>query len=253
MKIHILSDLHIEFENFNIPDTDADLVVLAGDTNLGKKGISWALENIPDKPVIYVLGNHEYYRHAYPKLLNDVKLLSKGTNVHVLENEEIIIENTRFLGCTLWTDFNLSGNPVMAELSAGEMMNDYRLIRRSPVFSKFSPSDSLSINRSSVFWLKKKLLEKSEKTTVVVTHHAPSRKSIPKSYLNNPVNPAYASRYDELILESDVDLWIHGHIHTPCDYFIGNTRIVCNPKGYPYQFDNGFNPELVIDFLQQAE
>ncbi|GAB1537707.1 hypothetical protein NUACC21_03600 [Scytonema sp. NUACC21] len=71
MKIQILSDLHLEFQPFHIPHTDADVFVLAGDINLGKKGVAWAVENIPSKPVIYVLGNHEYYGAAYPKLVTD--------------------------------------------------------------------------------------------------------------------------------------------------------------------------------------
>lgn len=88
MKIQILSDLHIEFEDFNFSNTDADVVVLAGDIHLGIKGALWAKKVIQDQPVIYVLGNHEYYRNAYPKLLAKIRKETEGTNVQILENQK---------------------------------------------------------------------------------------------------------------------------------------------------------------------
>jgi predicted phosphodiesterase len=89
MKIHVLSDLHLEFDDFVSPKTDADVVVLAGDTHLGNKGILWAQQHFPDVPVVYVLGNHEYYRHAYPKLLHELQHSTQNSNVHVLENQAL--------------------------------------------------------------------------------------------------------------------------------------------------------------------
>jgi len=70
---------------------------------------------------------------------------------------------------------------------------------------------------------------------------------VPDEFRNNPVNPAYASNLDELILQYQPDIWIHGHMHRPADYFIGKTRVICNPRGYPEQFGNGFNRELVVE------
>ncbi len=78
MKIQILSDLHLEFENFNFYNTDADVVVLAGDVHLGMNGVLWAKKAIQNQPVIYVLGNHEYYRNAYPKLLDKIRKEAEG-------------------------------------------------------------------------------------------------------------------------------------------------------------------------------
>ena len=85
----------------------ADVVILAGDVNIGTKGIEWIKSAIPNKPVIYVLGNHEYYKGSYPKTLNKILALASDSNVHVLENRSIIIDNVRFHGATLWTDFSL--------------------------------------------------------------------------------------------------------------------------------------------------
>lgn len=114
MKIQLLRDLHIEFGSYRYPDVESDVVVLAGDIHTKTQGIQWALENITDKPVIYVLGNHEYYGKTYPKLIDTAKELAKGSNVHVLENEVLTLGGVNFLGCTLWTDFELFGDPRIA-------------------------------------------------------------------------------------------------------------------------------------------
>lgn len=92
MKIQLLSDLHIEFGAFEYIDVGADVVVLAGDIHTKDRGVKWAIDTIKDKPVIYILGNHEFYGKAYPKLIGELKQLSKGTNVHVLENDVMSID-----------------------------------------------------------------------------------------------------------------------------------------------------------------
>ena len=88
MRLHILSDIHLEFGSFEpsgLIEARADVIILAGDIGLGERGIKWALETFKEKPVIYVLGNHEYYKHATPKLMQKLRELTSGTNVHVLE------------------------------------------------------------------------------------------------------------------------------------------------------------------------
>ena len=107
MELQILSDLHIEFAPYEMIDTDADVVVLAGDIHLGERGFKWARDNIPDKVVVYVLGNHEFYKAATPRLIEKLTDRAAGTNIHVLENRSVAIGGIRFLGCTLWTDFDL--------------------------------------------------------------------------------------------------------------------------------------------------
>jgi predicted phosphohydrolase len=110
MKLRILADLHIEFGEFRVPQTDADVVLLAGDIHVGDKGLHWAKDHFPDRDVIYVLGNHEYYRGAVPKLTQKIEGLSAGSNTHVLENRALTIGDVRILGCTLWSDFRLFNN-----------------------------------------------------------------------------------------------------------------------------------------------
>src|ERR1700752_2288598 len=113
MRVHILSDLHLEFAPFQPNNVDADVVVLAGDVHTGRNGIEWALKAFPDRPVIYVLGNHEFYGQKLQKLIKELQELADGTNIRLLENEQCSIGEVVFLGATLWTDFGLNGNPVV--------------------------------------------------------------------------------------------------------------------------------------------
>ena len=249
MKLHILSDLHIEFGNFAIPETDADVVILAGDIHIGTKGVEWATEAIQGKDVIYVIGNHEYYRGALPKLTEKIINSAKGTNVHVLENESITIGSIKFLGCTLWSDFNLLNNMDISMITAEEKMNDYTLIRLSPKYRRLRPSDTGIIHNRSRKWIEKQTAPNGDSSirTVVITHHAPSMYSVPERYKNDFLTAAFASNLEGFISSSEIDLWVHGHIHDPSDYKINHTRIICNPRGYVGEIHPGFIPDLTIE------
>lgn len=100
MKIDILSDLHLEFEGFEVEESDSDLLILAGVIHIKKKGVMWALENITGKPVLYVLGNHEFYGKAYPKHITSLKEISAGTNLKILEKDCFSLNGVNFFGCT---------------------------------------------------------------------------------------------------------------------------------------------------------
>jgi Calcineurin-like phosphoesterase len=148
MRLHILSDLHLEFEPFTPPAVEADAVILAGDVSTGRNGLKWALKTFPDRPVIYVLGNHEFYGQKLQKLSKELQELADRTNVHLLENGSYTIGDVVFLGATLWTDFALNGNPVVSEVVAQTSMNDYRRIRTLPRYSRLKPSDMRSLTPS---------------------------------------------------------------------------------------------------------
>jgi hypothetical protein len=178
MKLRIYSDLHLEFAAFEPEPNDADGVILAGDIHVGKKGIEWAIAHFPDQPVVYVLGNHEYYRSAYPKHLDDLRQMAIGTNIHLLENDRVEIDDVMFLGCTLWTDFEWLGDPRVAGGHATERMTDYRVIRVSPVYRKLRSIDSAAIHRKSLKWLKAAFVHDAGRKIVVVTHHGPSAQSL---------------------------------------------------------------------------
>lgn len=247
MKIGYMSDLHLEFERFELPRSGFDLLILAGDTAPGERGILWLKSLELSYPVVYILGNHEYYRNAYPKLIHKLKSLAEGSNIHVLENDVFSFNGITILGCTLWTDYNLTGNQPVSEFAVSQFMNDYRLIRKSPSWSKFKTADALAAHRASCYWLEKRMINDRE-NVIVVTHHAPSARSIPPHLKESEINPAYASNLDEFILEYQPLAWIHGHVHTPVQYDIGDTRVLANPRGYTHQRDNGFDPGRFIGF-----
>lgn len=247
MKIQIISDLHQEFGMTELSFDKADIVVFAGDINLGIKGIQWIQSTIKSKPVIYVLGNHEYYKGSYPKTLHKVRALAENSNVHVLEDSYIDIDNIRFHGCTLWTDFSVFGNSVEYGIICQSTMSDYKMIRRDPSYSKIRSVDTFQIHQVSRKWLEGSLQGSEKSKNIVVTHHAPGLQSVPTEYKNDSVSAAYASDMEDFILMHQPDFWIHGHIHTPSRYHIGKTEIICNPHGYIDEPYNGYEKELVVE------
>lgn len=247
MKIQIISDLHQEFGFSDLSFENADLVILAGDTNLGTKGIEWAKKYIEDKPVIYILGNHEYYKGSYPNTLHKIIKASEGSNVRVLENDRVEFEGIRFHGATLWTDFSLFGNPVEYGVICQARMNDYKQIRLDPSYAKLRSIDTFKAHQLSKAWLQESLEESTDYKNVVITHHAPSIKSVPELYKNDPVTSAYASNLEDFIKKYKPLYWIHGHIHTPARYKIDQTEIICNPHGYLDEGYNGYDIALIIE------
>jgi len=248
MKLHILGDIHLEFAPFALPDTDADVVVMAGDIGVGLAGIEWA--NRCAKPVVYVAGNHEYYGHAIPKLTDRMRSAA-GSNVAFLENDEVVIDGVRFLGATLWTDFRLFGDAQFDHgmVVAGQSMNDFRKIRCSPRYGRLTPRVTEVMHRRTRFWLQRMLQSQHAGPTVVVTHHAPSIRSISAEYRDDPLASAFASNVEELADGTRISLWVHGHTHHCIDYPIAGTRVVSNQRGYPGE-ETGFDPTLVVDVAE---
>lgn len=165
----------------------------------------------------------------------------------VLENTKRIYEGVHFLGCTLWTDFNLFGEgaSVLARMDAQTKMNDYRVIRVSDRYRRLRPDDTHYYFQQSLSFLKRELAEPFDGPTVVITHHAPSMRSISQRYRMDPLTPAYASNLDDL-MGPHINLWIHGHVHHSNDDDCHGTRVVSNPRGYqePHQGTSG-NPDFV--------
>lgn len=263
MKLLVLSDLHNEFEP-TVADAEAvaraDVVVLAGDIHTKNRSVEWAqaFVNDPAKPVILVAGNHEFYRGHFDFTLDKLRERARGTNIHVLENDVLVLGDVRFLGCTLWTDFKLYDTDITAVMcmrDAQSAMNDFKLIRATPSYRKLYPSDAVRRHQLSRAWLANTLSEPFDGKTVVVTHHAPSSGSVEAQYEGDSLTPAYASDLENLMGPA-VSLWIHGHMHTSFDYIVPangdsnerGTRVVCNPRGYsPRHLNAGFNPGLLIE------
>jgi Icc-related predicted phosphoesterase len=247
VKIQVISDLHQEFGFMDMSFEGADLVILAGDINLGTKGIEWIKSTIKDVPVIYVLGNHEYYKGSYPKTLHAIKNSASATNVHVLENKAVTVGDVTFHGATLWTDFALLGDSRLNGSLCQEKMNDYKMIRRDPSYSKLRSIDTYILHQQSLKWLQSSLELSTTQKNVVVSHHAPSSKSIPDEFKSDILSSAYASDLEPLILQYQPQFWIHGHIHVPIKYEIGLTKVICNPHGYMNEPYNGFEKNLIIE------
>jgi Icc-related predicted phosphoesterase len=248
LKLHILSDLHVEFGNFTVPDVYADVVVFAGDTHVGLKGLRWVLDQDLKVPAIYVLGNHEFYRDKFPGLIDKLKKEAEGTNVHVLENDTFEYMGYSFFGCTLWTDMDLLGNAPVAMAAAASGMNDYQLIRNSHNYRRLTPKETVAWHKESVNKLLEFLESRDPEKSVVVTHSCPSIRSIPERFQDNRLAPAFASNMEDLIYDYQPRLLIHGHTHNSFDYSIGKTRIICNPRGYVPSADNPeFDARMTIE------
>jgi predicted phosphodiesterase len=238
MNLLVLSDLHLEFSTLDIDTTDVDVVVLAGDIHLGKRGMPWIETQSRGLPVIYVPGNHEFYKGEHSRVLRDLRAACAATpNVHLLDTDKITIGDVEFLGATLWTDFALYGGAEekvrAAESYAARGMTDFtgaiRFESRG-VFRKLQPQDTAQMHHAAREWLTTELMTPSQCRRVVVTHHAPSARSVSPRFQDDPLTPAYASHMDDVIKLAD--LWIHGHMHGSSDYSAGACRVICNPRGY---------------------
>jgi predicted phosphodiesterase len=238
MRLLVLSDLHLELWREHVPRIDPaqsrpDIVVLAGDVHKEGRAVEWAAATFPGLPVLYVHGNHEPYSSTIQRAHRETREACKQhSNVHFLQCDEYIYGDVRFLGCTLWTDFQLfEGKRFSSMIEAQHSMNDYRLIRDEADYRKLRPTDTAALHAKQRSWLIRKLAEPDfGRRTVVVTHMAPSFESVAPQYASDLTSAAYASNLDHLAERADV--WIHGHMHESFDYEIGKCRVVCNPLGY---------------------
>ncbi len=241
-----MSDLHLEASGMERPQSEAaDVVLLAGDIHNGLFGIHWALENFT-VPVIYVPGNHEFYGYSRPELIVKMRRLCRGSHVHLLEQNSLDIGQYRFHGTTLWTDFAIDGDRHGAMAVAQRHMPDFRAIHSSKG-EPFTAQRSLELHQRNLAWLRAQLGRSHGLGNIIISHHAPSARSIAPQYVGNNLNPAFITALDTMIADNDIALWVHGHTHTAFDYTIARTRIVCNPRGYlPYETDTGFEAEKIV-------
>ncbi|QBK04572.1 hypothetical protein DW355_07030 [Hylemonella gracilis] len=267
-KLLILSDLHNDIQPMCAEvdgrriDADADVVVLAGDIHEGVQAPIWARQAFPDKEIILVAGNHEFYGRSWNKNLHELRQKSAELGIHFLEDDAVELFGIRFLGCTMWTDFALYGADQAQDFmaKAHERMSDYKRIKldRLPGENQewkeqrrpqMIPLLAQRRHEASVQWLDRELTAGNPDKTVVVTHHAPHEKSVPAEYKGHPLSPAYASDLSHLLGRSK--LWIHGHIHFNADYLVGATRVICNPRGYSYakreDINKEFRPDLIVE------
>ena len=246
MRLRILSDLHLEFGAYEPPAAAADVIVLAGDINVRERAADWILHTFPDPatPILYVLGNHEFYGEKIPRLTEKLRDFYSHTHVRLLENASTEIGAYRFFGATLWTDMALHGDVASGSAAAMDM-NDFKRIRTWGAWKKFRPSDARVFHAETLLHLRR-FLAAGSANAVVITHHAPSIRSLPPDAREDPITCGYASNLEALIREFQPLLWIHGHIHDSSRYQIGHTTILANPRGYPDSLNPAFQPDLVL-------
>jgi len=254
MKLQIFSDLHADVYAPKaiqlLPGIDA--VIVAGDICEGVDKAFTALRQIvpSEIPITMVLGNHEFYRRCLPEEIALAKKLAPEFNIHLLENDAVVLNGVRFIGASLWTDYRLYGEHaaplIMAH--AQEIMNDHRLIAWSKQpFRRFSPTEAWRLHLESRQYLETVLRMPFDGPSIVVTHHAPHPGSLHPTYKDDLLSAAFVSDLSTLLEgPHGPDLWVHGHVHNSFDYAVHKTRIVCNPHGYGTE-NPGFNPSLVVE------
>lgn len=251
MKLLIASDLHLELgEAWTPPPVDYDVLVLAGDIDAGTRGFE-RFRSRDGRPLIYVCGNHECYGRSLQATIDELRALS-SYDTYFLENSSVEIDGVRFLGSMLWTDFELHGLAKRREAMAvaAEQMADYSRIfvrKDGPKPVRLTPADTLRLHQESRAWLTCELAKPFGGRTVVVTHAAPSLRSIAPRFRVDLISASFASNLETMIEEYQPALWVHGHTHNHADYCIGRTRVIGNPRGYPGERGVGFRPGLVIE------
>ena len=253
MKLWVLSDLHLESSQWEVPNgVEADVVVLAGDIHSGVQGMAWARRAFEGRQVIYVAGNHEGYGQYWLPLMDELRTAATDV-VHFLECSQVVIGGVRFLGATLWTDCYLWGDRA-AVLAEQDYLNDFRAIRMDRESDlRLEPVEMIRWHERARDWLDDALQTSFEGPTVVVTHHAPHPDSVlPYDPLRcEAISGYFASDLSWLIERHQPELWIHGHSHISVDYRVGRTRVLANPAGYE-RFNRPrenciFKPDLVVE------
>ena len=241
MKIQLISDLHLDFQPkwgrsllSTIKAKQVDILIIAGDLAEAIHP-AWEqalVELTAHYPyVLMVLGNHEYYHSSPEEVVHLVnKLQQKLLNLHILENQTIMLERATFAGTTLWFD-----DTANIHEDIRSMNDDFHLI------------NSLQAWVSQRNQTAKRFLA-SVNADVVITHHLPSPKSITPQYQNHPLNYFFVCDVEEIIQDIQPQYWLHGHTHTRCDYRIGQTRVIANPFGYPEETANYyFVKQLILE------
>lgn len=240
-RLWVLSDLHLDVHPLDLDPPEHDVAVIAGDVceRLCDRVLPW-LRGLAG-PVVYVPGNHDFWKTTYQKEVAEARELAAAAGIHLLiEGEVAEIAGVRFIGATLWTDWSLRLDEQARAMSEGAAreggMRDVRRIkwRRGPQdYSKFLPRFSADLHREQRQRIEAALAEPYAGPTVVVTHHAPHERSLRGGGWRTPLDAAYASDLSA-VLEGPTApaVWIHGHIHECRDYTVGATRVVANPRGY---------------------
>lgn len=249
VRIWVASDLHVNAYPWSPRLPPHDLLVIAGDVSDGPRKAAEELvrlHGLTGKPILFVPGNHDFMGGS----LRTGEFNHLPKKVAVLEaGQSVVLDGVRFIGATLWTDFGLTDTEFASQKWAIGAMPEYCEVRHSEFDRFIWPIDVAGEHDRDRKALDQALRTPHEGTTVVLTHHAPSIRSLPKDAQQDISGAAFASDLEALIQLYQPDLWIHGHIHEPADYRIGHTRILSNPRGYPNDLGSTtpWREQLVVD------
>jgi hypothetical protein len=267
MNIQIFSDLHAGVAPLKpvVVAPNINVAAVAGDIAEGAENSFVVLRKIVLEriPIIFVMGNHEYYRRFLAEELAFARAIAPNFNIRLLENDTAVIAGVRFAGASLWTDYHIFGdhNAPAAMRAARFGMNDHRLIgwKREP-WAHFRPQEAALLHAASRAFFAETFASPFEGTTVAISHHAPDIGSVPARYASDILSAAFASTaLSELNFMRQAgggtapttagqspDFWIHGHIHDSADYRVGATRVIANPHGYGRE-NAKFDPTFIIE------
>lgn len=260
MRVDVCSDLHLEFGDLTLPG--GDILILAGDVcearNLKKSAyhpdaVHFSFEDPRRKTgrfyrffeeecakyrkTIYVMGNHCHYGGRFDRTYSQIQD-NLPSHVQLMEKETAEIDGVLFVAATLWTDCNRGDGLTMFHLKSS--MNDYRVItmKNGSIYHKLTPEHTAETHMRTKEYIVQVLRDNQQRETplpvVVVTHHAPSRLSIKPEYEHDTLmNGGYSSDLSEIMLDHpEIRVWCHGHTHDEFRYQIGETTVLCNPRGY---------------------
>ena len=256
MRLQIYSDLHLErIPHWEpTPAPGADVLVLAGDIGSYQTG---SLLTAPDfgltrfspihgaghwKQVLFVPGNHEYDGFELNETGERLQALCAQLGITWLDRRRVVLDGVRFLGTTLWSDFDSIGPREKAFRAANFYLRKNTCLRGGePMLAESMRALSLECQQ----WLRSALAERFDGPTVVVTHFAPTLASADPRYGLAPGTAGFCNALDDLVAQAD--LWIHGHLHCPVDHVTQGCRVVANPLGYAVKGEQaGFHPASAI-------
>lgn len=266
MKVKILSDLHLDINSntpLSLPDTDVFTIICGDISGHMSDTVNWINQNA--KQGVFVEGNHIGYnnkKHSIQYLQTELqKQFPIDSDISYLYDDYKVIGDYVFVGGILWTNYMLTGEPYVYyhKQIALQYMNDFKYNYYN-ILGNVNKENGLTVKKLSptncetMFYKTKGIIREAcekfpDKKIIVITHHAPSEKSISVEYSTHKATASYASNLENFILDHpNIKLWCHGHIHSPSDYMIGDCRVICNPRGYEkYSENKNFNSHLVID------
>lgn len=233
MRAWVMSDLHVDSTMYRLPSTppDVDVLVIAGDVDDGhERSCAWLADHAVSTglPILYILDNQDYYGHDLHERCEQLYGKAGVILVHA-RRPTTEIAGTRFIGLTLWTDYQIAGDEASARSWARQNMPD--MLSIDVGMRRVNTRDLLEQHQYQRAILETELGRTYFGSTVVVTHHAPHKRS-PRSVVQmDPSDGSFASDMTSVMERLEPAVWVHGHTHLSRDYYDEATRIVCNPRG----------------------